>query len=450
MRIIVLGAGDVGASLAKNLVKNHHDITLVDLHEAPLYDVQYRYDLKVIQGSGADPLCLENAGIKQADVLLAMTGNDEINLLACQIASGLSLSIQKIARVRTDYYDHYASLFLNQTLCVDVIVRPEALITKHLTQLINYPRIADLVPFFSENVWLISLKIYLKDPLNGQSIAILNQHLEPLQARVIMVFRHHRPLTLKDADTLVENDDMLCLCNQESMHAFLSAYDRWDTSQRRIMIGGGGRVGVALARHLESKHHLKLIEHHPEQALQLAKQLEKTLVLEGDICDPALLLSENIDVTDVFCAVTHSDEENIMASLLAKKLGARHAIALFNRMAYVDLISESSLDQAISPQSITLGYVLTQLYHRHIMALHRLHHNEAEALEILLEGSAQTSRVIGRQPHEIDWPHDCVLAALFRDQRLILNLETETFKTNDRLLFVLFNTNHQPLINFFL
>ncbi|KTD45668.1 Trk system potassium uptake protein TrkA [Legionella rubrilucens] len=437
MRIVILGAGQVGGTLARNLTRENNDITVVDLDEERLRELHHRLDIQTVQGSAAHPNILIAAGIEQADMLIAVTNSDEINMMGCQIAYSLFRTPTKIARIRSQYYFDYPQLFCNDHVPVDVCISPEKLVTEHIENLIDYPGATQVLDFADGRLLLITIKPKPGGVMVGKTIQQLYQHLELIDVRVVAIFRDKETLMPEENCEIKIGDDVLFIAPPQAIQQVLIALGRYTHPNRRIIIAGGGHIGTKLAQTLEDRYRIKVIDHNMTRAMDLAGQLNKGTVLQGDIADRDLLLNENIEFTDVFCAVTNDDEANIMSCLQAKRLGARHTMALVNRNAYVELIEDSSIDHAISPQLITIGSILTKLRRGNMIKVHRLNNGEQEAIELVIHGDQQTSKVIGRKLNEIDLPQGCSVMAVVREDKILMSDPKLTLEAGDHVVILL-------------
>ncbi|MCP0913847.1 MULTISPECIES: Trk system potassium transporter TrkA [Legionella] len=436
MRIVILGAGQVGGTLAYNLVHEDNDITLVDINGERLRDLQHRLDIKTVQGSASHPNVLIEAGIEQADMLIAVTDSDEINMMGCQIAYSLFRTPNKIARIRSHQYYQYPEIFHNDHIPVDACISPEQLVTEHIVNLIEYPGASQVIDFSEGRVLLVTIKTQAESMMVGKTIGELDQYLSAIEAGVVGIFRNNAAIPIETDCMIMKGDDVLFVASPQAIQQTLIAFGRYIHPNRRIIIAGGGHIGTKLAQTLETRYRIKIIEHNAERANFLASHLHKSTILQGDIADRDLLVNENIEFTDVFCAVTNDDEANIMSCLQAKRLGTRHAMALVNRNAYVDLIDDSTIDHAISPQLITIGSILTKLRRGNMIKVHRLH-DEAEAIELVVHGDKQTSQVIGRRLDEIALPPTCILAAIVREEKVYIASKELVLETGDHVILLL-------------
>ncbi len=437
MRIVILGAGQVGGTLAETLAGEDNDITLVDLEEGRLRELQHRLDIQTIQGSAAHPSVLVKAGIEQADMLIAVTNSDEINMMGCQIAYSLFRTPTKIARIRSRHYDGFDQIFCKDHIPVDVRINPEQLVTEHIKNLIDYPGATHVLDFAQGRLLLVTIKPQIGGVMVGKTVQELHAHLGVLDARLVALFRENRSLENIEQTCIETGDEVLFIATPTAIHQILVALGRYVHPNRRIMIAGGGHIGSKLAMSLEHHYRIKIIDHNPERTSHLASQMQKGTILQGDIADRNLLVNENIEFMDVFCAVTNDDEANIMSCLQAKRLGARHTLALVNRKAYVELIEDSSIDQAISPQLITIGSILAKMRQGNMVKVHRLQHDNAEAIELVTHGDPLTSQVIGRRLDELELPHGCHLVALMRDEKILMANPDTILASGDHVILLL-------------
>jgi trk system potassium uptake protein TrkA len=416
MKIIILGAGRVGGTLAGNLSNEANDITVIDSDEAQLSDLRNRIDIGVVAGHASSPEVLLQAGIEDADMLIAVTGIDEINMLACQIAHSLFRTPTKIARIRSQEYSNYEGLFRNEAIPVDVIISPEQLVSDHIARLVGQPGALQVLDFANGLVQLVAVRAYFGGPLVGQELRYLRKHIPNIETRVAAIFRKDSAL-LPTGRTVIEADDeVFFIAANKDIRAVVSELRRADRPYKRIIIAGGGNIGQRLALMLEKSYSVKVIEANRERAEFLSNQLSQAFVLQGNASDQETLIAENIEDTDVFLSVTNSDEANIMASMLAKKLGAHKVITLIGNPAYIDLVQASEIDIAVSPQQVTIGTLLTHVRRGDIVNVHSLRRGAAEAIEVIAHGDRSTSKVVGRAIEDIDLPEGATIGAIVREK----------------------------------
>ena len=443
MKIIILGAGQVGISTAEILAKEDNDITLVDNVASQVEGLQDRLDIRTIVGSASHPSVLEQAGGPDADLILAVTDQDEVNMAACQVAYTLFRTPKKIARIRSVEYLTHTEIFSDESIPVDVIISPEQLITQHVLHLIEYPGALQVVDFAGGKIQLVGLKAYHGGPLVGRELRTIREDLPTVEARVAAIYRHDRPI-IPEGDTIIEpNDEVFIVAAAPHIPIVMSEFCTVEAPGQNIMLVGAGKIGLQLARSLEQNNYqVKLVEHGAERARQVAEQLDATIVLRGDAADEDLMLQENIDATDVFCSLTNDDEANILSAMLAKRLGAHRAMALINRSAYVDLIESSVLDVAISPSLITVGSLLTHVRRGDTIAVHSLRRGAAEAIETIAHGDATSSSVVGRRIEEISLPSGTRVGALLRNQEVIIPHHDTVIEAEDHVILFVIDKKH--------
>ena len=428
MKIIILGAGQVGGTLAEHLASEANDITVVDTDGERLRDLGDRLDIRTVQGRASLPNVLRQAGADDADMLVAVTNSDETNMVACQVAYTLFHTPTKIARVReAAYLTRGQELFDNDAIPVDVLISPEQVVTNYIKRLIEHPGALQVIDFAEGKAQLVAVKAYYGGPLIGQQLRQLREHMPNVDTRVAAIFRRDRPITPR-GDTVIEADDeVFFIAAKANIRAVMSEMRRLDESYKRIVIAGGGQIGERLAEAIESRYQVKIIEMNPARCRYLSDTLDSTVVLQGSASDRDLMLEENIADADVFLALTNDDEANIMSSLLAKRLGAKKVMTIINNPAYVDLIQGGEIDIAISPQLATIGTLLAHVRRGDIVSVHSLRRGAAEAIEAIAHGDSRSSKVIGRSIGEINLPPGTTIGAIIRDVEKLFHVGLSFF-----------------------
>ncbi len=434
MKILILGGGEVGGNLAHNLTREASDITVVDTDADRLRDLQDRYDIRTVRGMASHPNVLRSAGAEDADMLIAVTNSDEVNMVACQVAYTVFHTPLKIARVRSSAYIAGGSIFRDDAMPVDVTVNPEAIVKHDIRRLIEHPGALQVMDFADGRVQLICIRAHYGGPLVDQELRSLRQHMPMVDTRVAAIFRGGLPIIPEGGTVIEADDEVFFIAATRDIHAVMSELRRAEPPNKRIVIAGGGHIGGGLAQAVEGRYGVRVIEQTHEKANDLSEQLNRAIVLQGDASDRDLLVEENIEETDVFCAVTNDDEANIMSSLLAKSLGARKVIALINNPAYVELIQDSEIDIAISPQLSTLGTILKHIRRGDVVNVHSLRRGAAEAIEAIAHGDESTSKVIGRSLGEIDLPSGATIGALVRGDDVVIAHDDIIVKPGDHLI----------------
>lgn len=438
MKIIILGAGQVGGTLAENLVGENNDITLVDNNIVRLRHLQDKFDLRVVQGHACHPRVLREAGADDADMLVAVTNSDEINMVACQIAYSLFNTPNRIARIRSpEYIREEDKLFEPEVIPVDHIISPEQLVTDYVYKLVEYPGALQVVNFAEGKVSIAGVNAYYGGPLVGNALSSLREHMPHIETRVAAIFRQDRPIR-PQASTIIEaGDEVFFVAASENIRAVMSELQRLEKPYKRLMIVGGGNVGAGLAKRLEKDYSVKLIERDAERAAELAEILQDTVVFCGDASDQELLSEEHIEQIDLFIALTNDDEANIMSAMLAKRLGAKKVIVLIQRHAYIDLVQGSVIDIAVSPQQATISALLGHVRKADIVSVSTLRRGVAEAIEAIAHGDDTTSKVVGRQLENIKLPPGTTIGALVRGNDVIIADRTTVIEQGDHVIMFL-------------
>lgn len=441
MKIIILGAGQVGGALAEHLADEQNDITVVDSDATTLRALQERLDIRTVHGNAGHPTTLFNAGAEDADMLIAVTNSDEINMLACSVAFTLYRTPTKISRIRSsDYLDNTQALFESGAIPVDVIIGPEQLVTHDIVQLIANPGSLQVVDFAEGRIRLVAVRAIAGGPIVGRQLQEIREHMPHVDTRVAAIFRHNQAI-IPEGNTVVEPDDeVFFIAAQENIRAVTSELRTIDEPYKRIMIAGGGNIGATLAAQLERQYQVKVLELSYERCRSLSEILEETIVLHGSANEPALLLQENIENTDVFCALTNNDESNIMMSMLAKRLGAKKVITLITNAAYAELVGQE-IDIAISPQEITIGSLLTHVRRGDISNVHSLRRGAAEAIELTAVGDSRSSKIIGRRLDELALPQGVTIGAILRGEDVIIAHRHVIVDSGDHVILFLTDRN---------
>jgi trk system potassium uptake protein TrkA len=437
LKIVILGAGQVGTSVAESLVSEQNDITVVDIDAQRLAALQDRLDLRTVTGSASHPSVLLEAGIDDADLLIAVTQSDETNLVACKLAARMFNVPRRIARVRATDYLNDAKVLGEEGFEVDLSICPEQVITDYIAKLVEFPEALQVIDFAEGKVSLVAVRAYQGGPLVGHPIKDIRQHMPGVDERIVAIFRKDRAV-VPEGDTVVEADDeVFCLAATKDIRRVMKELRRMDQPVKRVMIAGGGNIGLRLARALEENYSVRVIEHNKRRCEALGAKVKRALVLNGDSTDEELLSQENVGDMDMFVAVTNSDENNIMSSLLAKRMGARRVVTLINRRSYVDLLQGGEIDIAISPAQATIGKVLGHVRRGDVVAVHSLRRGAAEALEAVAHGDKESCRLTGRKVGEVELPHGTTIGAIVRgDEVLMAHHDTQIQAEDHVIVFV--------------
>jgi trk system potassium uptake protein len=423
MKIIIVGAGRVGSSVAEALVSEANDITVIDTDVNRVAELQDRFDLRGLVGNAALPSTLRQAGADDADMLIAVTAGDEVNLVACKIAADLYNIPTRIARVRNVELQQHPALIGEGGFRASHVIFPEQTVTDYLLRLIEFPEALQVLEFADGRASLIAVRAFAGGPLVSHPIKDLRRHIPNVDTRIVAIFRNDASVRV-DGDTFVQpGDEVFFLAASQNIRQVLGELRRMDKPVRRVIIAGGGNIGLRLARALDTgegldlaeRFNVRIIESNKRRAEVLARQLSsEVLVLQGDATDEDLLTQEGVQDADLFIALTNDDENNIMSSLLAKRLGARRVIALINRKSYGDLMQGGQIDIAVSPSYATLSALLRFVRRGDVVAAHSLRRGAAEALELIVHGDEKSSRIVGKPIEQIELPRGAIIGAVVR------------------------------------
>lgn len=443
MKILILGSGQVGSTVAQNLASMpNNDVTIIDIDETALHNLGSKLDVQTLHGNAASPMVLERAGAADADLMLALTRSDETNLVACKLGADMFNIPSRIARVRSvDYLEYQpdeeecgSSL---KVFDVTESISPASRSVTSCSGLINYTSTLQVLRFADDKAKMVIVQAHKGGLLVNKEIAEINRHLpDNVDCQICAIYRNNRFIVPSAQTVIIEGDEVCFVAAAANVKTIMRELRPLEQRTRRVMIAGGGNIGYRLAKQLEAQYDIKIIEFNPGRAEWLAEHLDHALVLEGTATDESLLDEEYIDEIDVFCALTNDDENNIMASLLAKNLGAKRVIAIVNRSSYVDLLEGNKIDIVVSPHLVTIGSILAHIRRGDVVAVHPLRRGTAEAIEVVAHGDPQTSALVGRRVSEVKWPQGCHFAALVRDDEVIMgHKEDAVMADGDHLIF---------------
>jgi len=434
VKIVILGAGQVGSTVAESLLSEANDITVVDIEAARLRDLQDRLDIRTVLGSAAHPSVLLDAGIEDCDLMIAVTQSDETNLVACKLAQKLFNVPTRIARLRATDYLANERVLGPDCFDVDLAICPEQILTDYIVKLIEFPEALQVLEFAHGKVSLVAVRAVHGGPVVGHQLKDIRKHSPSVDARVAAIFRGDSSV-VPDGNTVVEvGDEVVYLAATRDIRQLMHELRGMDKPVKSVMIAGGGNIGLRLARAIERDYAVKVLEYSKKRCEILSGRLDRALVLQGDVTDEGLLEAENVAEMDVFIAVTNDDENNIMSSLLAKRMGARRVVALINRRSYVDLLQSGQIDIAISPAQATIGTLLAHVRHGHVTQVHSLRRGAAEALEAVVHGDRDSCRCVGRKIEEIDLPKGATIPAIVRGDEVIMAHHDTVVQAEDHVI----------------
>ena len=431
MKIIIVGAGQVGSSLSINLVKEGNDVTLIDKSADLLENIAEKVDLQTIHGNGAHPRILEAAGANKADMIVAVSKSDETNMIACQVAYTVFGVEKKIARIRDLEYLNYENLFADESTPIDFTISPDLIASSYIKKLIKYPGTRQVFNFSNDNDCFIN--IVFKEKNNEEnSIMYFQESCEKFNAKICAFIRKDKLYSIEDGDIIENNDELLLICKEENIEDIMKLFGR-SKNNKRVMIAGGGNIGRHLSENISEDYQVKVIESNEERAEFLSEVIDDVTIINADSSNEDILLEENIEHMDVFCALTNDDEANILSAMLAKKLGSKTVISIINKISYSDLVENQEIDITVSPEDLTMGALLTHIRKGSIVKAHSLMRGNLELLELELRDK-EDSKIIGKNIEQINISENVIICCIIRDENFIFDISNLLLEKNDRLV----------------
>ena len=439
MKIVILGAGRIGGSLARNLSNSNYEVCIVDESKNKLSDLEDKLDIMTVEGHASQLSTLKKSGLDEETIIIAVTSNDEVNIVACQIAKKVFNVKKTICRFKDNSYFEQLGIFGDGV--IDIPISPEDEITSYLNELIDHPGAGQIETFANGKVKLVSVKAKKKGKLVGRELKGIKNDMPDVDAFIAAIYRKGHPF-IPSGDTVIkENDEIYFISSESDIGSIVDEFRDHEEQYSRIMIVGGGKVGFSLAKHLEKSYNVKLIDSNTERCMTLSKELDKTIVLNGSATDETLLKRENISNIDIFCALTDDDETNVMSSLLAKKMGAKKTMIILNNPSYLGLVP-GFIDIYIAPYRLTVSSVLQDLRESDVAQDVILKVNTgAEAIEGIVHANEFTSPLFGKPIKDIPLPEGSAIAAIIRHGELIMPSSTVELTLNDHLIIFLSDKN---------
>ena len=431
MKIIIVGAGQVGSSLSINLVKEGNDVTLIDKSADLLENIADKVDLQTIHGNGAHPRILEAAGAHKADMIVAVSKSDETNMIACQVAYTVFGVSKKIARIRDIEYLNYENLFADESTPIDFTISPDLIVSSYIKKLILFQGTHQVFNFSNIENCLINI-IFKENQELENSIKHYQSACNKFNAKICGFIRNDKLFSIEDGDTLENGDELLFICKEENIEDITKLFKN-NKNNKRIMIAGGGNIGKHLSESINNNYQVKVIESNEERAEYLSEVIDDVTIINADSSNEDILLEENIEHMDVFCALTNDDEANILSAMLAKKLGSKNVISIINKISYSDLVEKQEIDITISPEDLTMGALLTHIRKGSILKAHSLMHGFIELLEIEVKDSID-SKIIGKNIDQINMSENTIVCCIIRNNDFIFDTSNMLFEQNDRLV----------------
>ncbi|TWG95585.1 trk system potassium uptake protein TrkA [Mesorhizobium sp. J18] len=436
MRVIICGAGQVGFGIAERLAAEQNDVSVIDTAPELIRSVRDTLDVRGFVGHGAHPDVLATAGAQQADMIIAVTLYDEVNMVACQVAHSLFDVPTKIARIRSQSYlqTHYMDLFSRDHLPIDVIISPEVEVGEMVLRRIALPGAADVVRFADGNVAMVAIECLEECPVINTPLAQLSELFPDLPSTVVGVSRNGRLFIPHSADQLIAGDMAYVVTTKEQVRRTLGLFGHEETEATRIVIAGGGNIGLYVANALERKQSrtkVKIIESTRERAVAAADELRRTVVLHGSALDQKLLLEADIQDADLMVTLTNDDQVNILSSVMAKRLGCKSNLVLINNPTYHEFAKTLGIDAHVNPRAVTISKVLQHVRRGRIRAVHNIQRGAAEVIEA---EALETSPLVGPLLRDIEFPDGMRIGAVYRDGVVIKPSGSLRIKPKDRVV----------------
>ena len=431
MKIIIVGAGQVGSSLSVNLVKEGNDVTLIDKSPDLLENIADKIDLQTIHGNGAHPRILEAAGAHKADMIVAVSKSDETNMIACQVAYTVFGVEKKIARIRDLEYLNYENLFADESTPIDYTISPDLIASNYIKKLISNQGTHQIFNFSNDEDSLINI-FYEENNDNENSIKHYQTSCDKFNSKICAFIRNDKLFSIEDDDILQAGDELLIICKEENIVDVTKIFKRVKDN-KRIMITGGGNIGKHLSDSMSGNFQVKVIEKNEDRAEYLSEVLDDVTIINADSSNEDILLEENIEHMDVFCALTNDDEANILSAMLAKKLGSKTVMSIINKTSYSDLVEKQEIDIIISPEDLTIGALLTHIRKGSILKAHSLMHGFLELLEIEVRDNPDT-KILGKNIGQLNLSENIVLCCIIRNNEFIFDSSNILLEQSDRLV----------------
>ncbi len=434
MKIIIVGAGEVGYHLAGRLALENKDVVLIDTRGEAIRRVADSIDVQTIQGSGSSPVILEQAGIKEADILLAVTDSDETNLVSCLVADILSPSTQKLVRLRSVDFEAYHQIFKERQPHIERVINPEIEMIGTIENMLSAPGAADIAEFAQGRVLVVGVRLERQSPFIGIRLAELPAHTQTAPPLIAAIVRQEQLIVPTGADRLAANDVVYFICKADDTATHLALFGKDSRPAKRVLIVGGGRAGYRLAQQLEAKSiHVKIVDRDRARCDSLAEILNKTIVLCGDGTDRALLEEENVQEVDGVVALTNDEETNILVSLLAKQMGARRAITKISKFNYLPLMDSIGIEQVVSPRLSAINTILHHIRRGRIFAAISLKGEQAEVLEA---EALETAQVVGKPLKDFKFPKGALLGCIIRGEDVMIPSGESVVHPGDRIIII--------------
>ena len=434
MKVIIVGAGEVGFHIASHLALENKDVVVIDKNPDAIRRISDNLDVQVVTGSGSSPVVLEEAGIQNAEIILAVTNSDETNLVACLVADMLSSPTKKLARLRDSDFDAYHGNFREHAPHIDTIINPDTEVVKTIYRMMSVPGAVDVGEFADGRIKLVGVNLEEDSRLAGVRLSNLPDVIEKARPLIAAVVRENELIIPRGNDRLKAGDLVYFISEADKLLDTLSVFNKFDQPVNRALIVGGGRIGFRLASLLEANSiYCKVIERNPDRCTYLAERLNKSIVLCGDGSDQGLLAEENIQDMDIVITLTKDEETNILASLLAKRMGARNSITRISKFSYFPLMDAIGIEQVVSPRLSAINTILQHIRRGKVLSAISLKGEQAEVIEAV---ALETSDIVEKPLRNISFPKGAMVAGIISKETIIIPTGDSVIRPDDRIIIL--------------
>ena len=434
MKIIIVGAGEVGYHFAEWLAQEKKEVVVIDINPEALQRVSDHLDVQILLGSGSNPRVLEESGLKTADIILAVTDKDEVNLIACFFANVIAPDIQKVALIRNPDYMNYREALTRDILNIGLVINPEMEVVNSILRILSAPEVEEVNDFVGGRIKMLGKHLPPDSPLNGLKLMQLPDKIERNRMIIAALVRDEQLIIPKGKDTLRAGDFVYFVCQSQDVEEILRLFGKQTTSLKNILVVGGGNIGFPLAKELEARRfNVKLIEKDPQRCQMISAKLNRTLVLQGFATDQKFLEQENIGHMDMVVAVTWDEEMNILSCLLAKQLGAKKTIARVNKVPYIPLVQAIGIDHIVSPRLSAINTLFPYMRRGKVISSVSIRGKAAEVLEA--EALAK-SAIVGKPLKDLQFPKEALFLCVFRGDEVIIPGGDTVIEPGDRVLIL--------------
>lgn len=434
MKLVIVGAGEVGSHIARKLSLENKDVTVIDKNPEALSRITEHLDVQAIEGSGCDPHVLKEAGIEEADAFLAVTDSDEINLISCFFANVLAPQVKKLARIRNESYTHFQPGLLEYHLKIDRIINPDREVAATIERLIVFPDAEDVSELAEGKIRIVGLRVNENSPVKNKSLADLRQQHKDLGFVVGAIFRNEKLIVPKGQDVLQPGDFIYVVSERTVARKVLKMFGCHEDPPRNILIIGGGKIGLITARHLENRDlHIRILEKDRKRCDYLSEVLNRAVVIHGDGTDQQILSEENISRMDLVLALTGDEETNILSSLLAKRLGAKRVITRISKFSYMPIVYAIGLGHVVNPRLSAINSILQYIRQGKILSAVTLRGEEAEVLEV---EAVENSEIVGELLKNIKFPQGVLVLAVMRSKDIVIPTGNTVIHPGDRVIIL--------------